>query len=184
MNMKPNGLDSLRTEAESKLTRKPLKLVQPQQGEELLHELLHELKVHQVELKMQNDELRRSQLALEESRDRYRDLFESAPIGYLTITPEGFITEANITVANLFGMDRRQLINHRFSSFISAEDCDVWHLYFQSILQYDCPRCYLTLKRNDGSIFYVQINSKKTKINNESSIRIALTDITELKLKV
>ena len=155
--------------------------MQPQPGEELLHQLLHELRVHQIELQMQNDELRRTQLALEESRDRYVDLYEFAPVGYLTLTREGIIAEANLTAAKLLGIDRKMLLEHRFASFINPADCDRWHLHFQTVLQHDCPHCDLALKRSDGSIIQVRLDCKKSNIANEPSIRVAIIDITELK---
>jgi len=181
MSMKPNEADSLRTEAEAKLTRKQVTLVQPQPGEELLHELLHELQVHQIELQMQNDELRRTQLALEESRDRYLDLYEFAPVGYFTLTGEGIITEANLTSATLLGVDRNTLIDHPFSAFISPEDSDRWHLYLHSVLLDDAQRCNLSLKRGDESVLHVRLDCKKSIMCNEPSIRVAITDITELR---
>ena len=67
--------EALRKAAEGKIVRLPIKLVQPQPGEELLHELLHELKVHQIELEMQNGDLRQKQVIIEEMRDRYVDLY-------------------------------------------------------------------------------------------------------------
>ena len=77
--------------------------------------MLHELLVHKVELEMQNEELRRAYNALEEARDRYIDLYEFAPVGYITINREGLISEINLTGSALLGVDRTKLINRRFS---------------------------------------------------------------------
>ena len=85
--MKPGGSD-LRAIAEVKLARVP-RMDAPDRPAE---ELLHELQVHQIELEMQNEELRRAQLALEESRDRYMDLYEFAPVGYFTLTGKALIS--------------------------------------------------------------------------------------------
>ena len=120
MSKKPNKPGSLRTEAEAQVTRKPVTLVQPQPGEELLHELLHELRVHQIELEMQNDELRRLQIALEESRDRYADLYEFAPVGYLTLDREGIITEANLTAATLCQPGGLRSLAPSFAKYVAA----------------------------------------------------------------
>jgi len=70
--------------------------------------LMHELIVHQDRIEMQNEELRRNHIALEEARDRYMDLYEFAPVGYLTITPEGLISEINVTGSELLGVVRIQ----------------------------------------------------------------------------
>src|SRR5579859_7178983 len=78
--------------------------------------LLHELDVHQVELQMQNEQLRRAQAEIEVARDRYLELYNFAPIGYLTINSQGVILEANLTFAQMLGVDRFE--NLRLSRFV------------------------------------------------------------------
>jgi PAS domain S-box-containing protein len=90
--------------------------------------------VHQVEIEMQNEEHRRSQIDLEESRDRYVDFYDFAPTGYITLNHEGMIHEINLTGATLLGIDRKKLIKRLFASFVATEDRDRWHFFFQSVL--------------------------------------------------
>ncbi len=73
-------------------------------------DLVHELRVHQVELEMQNEELRRAQAEIEESRARYADLYDFAPVGYLTLDERGLVMEANLTLAKQLGIERTHLI--------------------------------------------------------------------------
>ena len=146
-------------------------------------ELLHELRVHQIELKMQNDELRRAQLAMEESRDRYLDLYDFAPVGYLTLTREALISEINLTGAALLGKARGKLVHSRFARFVAPEDSDRWHLHFMRTLQHgDRQGCELALRRADGSRFDARLDCLYlVKEGNAPAVRIILTDITERK---
>lgn len=147
--------------------------------------LLHELRVHQIELEMQNEELRRAQLALEESRDRYLDLYDFAPVGYVTLSGNGLIHDINLTAATLLGMDRIKLLRTRFSALLAAEDCDSWHRFLVSAMR-DADRtrrCLeLFLVRQDGHGFHAQLDCVRIAGDGETAgLRIALTDITERK---
>ncbi|MBS1226962.1 MAG: sensor hybrid histidine kinase [Proteobacteria bacterium] len=96
--------------------------------------LLHELRVHQIELEMQNEALRQAQVALEQSRDRYLDLYELAPVGYLTINRSGVVVDANITAATLLGVKRGELKNQRFDRFVAAAEVDRWQHKFSGVM--------------------------------------------------
>ena len=85
---------------------------------------------------MQNEELRRAYTALEEARDRYIDLYEFAPVGYITINREGLISEINLTGSALLGVDRTKLINCRFSKFVAPQDRDIWHRLFMNMMKH------------------------------------------------
>ncbi|HET6494493.1 MAG TPA: PAS domain S-box protein, partial [Thermoleophilia bacterium] len=87
----------------------------------------HELRVNQIELDMQNEELRRVQLDLEASRKKYFDLFHLAPVGYLTVNERGVLEDANLTAALLLGVERQDLVGQHMSAFIFGQDQDVWY---------------------------------------------------------
>ena len=144
-------------------------------------ELIHELQVHQIELEMQADELRRAQQSLETSRYKYMDLYDFAPVGYLTLSKNAVIEEGNLTAAALLGSDRRNLIGDRFRKFIAAEDRDRWDRHFVSVLHSaEKLNCEVKLVKNDGSSFYARVDSIRTgKENEEPMIRVAISDITD-----
>ena len=178
MDSKSNQFLALRNKAEDRLAHKLSTYINHRSAEELLHEL----EVHQIELEMQNDELRRSQAALEESRDRYVDLYEFAPVGYFTLTRECMIAEVNLTGAALLGVDRKKLINRRFASFIAPEDSNIWYSHLAKTLEHRTVQsCELVLLRKDGSRFHAQLDCMHMKDGEVSSVRIALSDITERK---
>ena len=90
-------------------------------------QLLHELQVHQIELEMENEELRRAQAALDTSRERYLNLYELAPMGYCTVTEKGLISQVNLTISTLLVVPRSQLITQPITRFIFKEDQDVFY---------------------------------------------------------
>lgn len=121
----------LRSTAEAMLSSIAKLPAQPSVSEVLLNELL----IHKVELEVQLEELKRSNVAMEEARDRYLDLFESSPVGYLTITRTGLVSQLNQTAAGLLGVDRLQISNCRFWNLVAPKDRDRWHRLFLNIME-------------------------------------------------
>ena len=101
--MSPGNIP-LRARAERQLQTAPRDLSQMSGGE--VEKLVHELQVHQIELEMQNEELGRAQVEIQNSRDRFADLYDFAPVGYLTLNTAGVIIEANLTASTLLGVNR------------------------------------------------------------------------------
>lgn len=99
-----------------------------------VQKLLFEFQVHQIELKMQNEELHRAHQELIESRDNYAQLYDSSPLGYLTLNESGLIQKANIAAGNLLNCSRKELINKRFGGFIHASDQDNYYLFIHKLL--------------------------------------------------
>lgn len=146
--------------------------------------LVHELRVHQVELKMQNDELRRIQAELENARDRYLHLYDFAPTAYFTVNEKGTVAEANLTAATLLDRPRKALIGQMFSRFIHRDDQDTWYLYRKNLLEtgiFQSPQ--LRLVKSDGGVFYVNLECMLVEESGSECkvIRIAATDVTRLK---
>ncbi|MDP1612535.1 MAG: PAS domain S-box protein [Sulfuritalea sp.] len=150
-------------------------------------ELLHELRVHQIELEMQNEALRQAQSALEESHDRYVDLYEFAPVGYVSLTNDGLISEINLTAVKLLGAERKKLLQHRFTALIIAEDQDRWTQFFLRMKEVDCGgNVELGLQRGDGTVLQALLSCEGQKGTQGvgaggTATRIALTDISARK---
>ncbi|MCP4379516.1 MAG: hypothetical protein GY794_25510 [bacterium] len=113
-------MDDLRTRAESLLQKQPEESSRLSPDE--TQRLIHELRTHQIELELQNEELRQTQTALEASRNRYVDLYDFAPLGYLAMNEHGLITEANLTCATMLGRDRSALLKLSLAHLIVKED--------------------------------------------------------------
>jgi len=175
----PDEKIPLRAEAEARLA----KAAPPQVPGRSDKELLHELQVYQIELEMQNEELRRMQVDLEESRDRYADLYELAPVGYLTLTDTSLIAGINLTGAALLGEERQRLVQRRFAGFVAAGDSDRWHRFFLGVLQHDDRQsCELDMQRGDGSSFSALLDCIRTgKAGEAQRVRIILNDISKRK---
>lgn len=145
--------------------------------------LIHELQVHQIELEMQADELRRAQIELEEARDKYLDLFDFAPAGYVTLTDKALISEGNLTGARLLGVDRNTLHNARFRKFVNPGDHDRWDRYFLAVLGQDTNiTTHLQLRRENGSVFPALVDGIRL-ISGDGipTVRIAFNDVTGIR---
>jgi PAS domain S-box-containing protein len=141
--------------------------------------LLHELGVHQIELEMQNDELRRAQLEIETSRTKYVDLYDYAPVGYLTFDARGLVMEMNLTAAGLLAAERGRIVNEPFAGFVHPDSQDTFYLHRQEVLKTAGKHsCELVLKRKDGSLFNVQLESIGVQVDGSPAVRSILTDIT------
>jgi PAS domain S-box-containing protein len=117
-------------------------------------QMLHELHVHQIELEMQNEELRRAHAELDAVRERYFDLYDMAPVGYCTISDKGMIKEANLTAANLLGVDRVALVRQPITRFILRDDQDIFYLHRKKLLETSKPQqCELRMLKNDAIIW-------------------------------
>jgi signal transduction histidine kinase/ActR/RegA family two-component response regulator len=140
-------------------------------------ELLHELKVHQIELEMQNEALRQAQVSLEESRDRYVDLYDFAPVGYFSLTADGLIAQVNLTGGALLGVERRNLLHQRFAAFVIPESHDLWTRHFLSVKGQDGQRTVeLALRRGDGSVFYAHLDSLRQNVGASQEYLLRATD--------
>jgi diguanylate cyclase (GGDEF)-like protein/PAS domain S-box-containing protein len=148
-------------------------------------ELLHDLQVHQVELEMQNEELRRAHLALEAARDRYVDLYDFAPVGYFTLNLHGVVGEANLTGAALLGMDRGLLIGSQFARRVVPADTDRWHRYITMLAREgERGSIELALQGPGGNAFHAHVDGLRARDQGGTQVlRITLTDISQRKAR-
>ena len=125
--------------------------------------ILHELRVHQVQLEMQNEELRRAQLALETLQARYFDLYELAPTGYCTISTDGIMVNSNLAAATMLGVLRGAAVKPRFAHFIAKDDQDAFYLLHREAIKTDASQqAELRMVKADGTPFWAQAEVKTT----------------------
>ena len=185
MAKKPDGstkVNALRLQAEELLraTRRdvaamPVKDVQ---------QLVHELQVHQIELEMQNEELRRTQMELEATRDRYMDLYDFSPAGHLTLDTNGTIVEANLRAGTLLDINRKELIGQSLARFFASDDQDVFHRHCQEVIKTGTRQiCEVHLRKKVGasSCVYLESLAVHDEPGRITHWRTALLDITERK---
>ena len=158
----------------------PLAATEP----DAMQKTLHELQVHQIELEMQKEELLRTQAEIDAVRARYCDLYDQAPVGYVTLNEAGRILEANLTAATQLGVARGVLVKQSITDFIHPDDQDEYYLYRQELFaSEDAPVCDLRMVKQDGTSFWARLAARIVRdAAGELMCRTILSDITEQKL--
>ena len=177
--MKPDpNYTPLHHETEAQLAHEPKKT-----DTRTAEELLHELEVQQTELEMQNEQLRQSQVDLEESLTRYVDFYDFAPVGYLILNREGLIEEINFTGTALLGMVRSKLVGYRFDFLVAMEDRERWHRHFINVLTCDDKlTCEVAFQHDADPRFDAQLDCQRLKrIDKKPVVRVVLTNISKRK---
>ncbi len=173
---------TLRLKAEDALEKQHAArgLVAPEDAQRLHHEL----EVHQIELEIQNEELRRAQEELEAERARYFDLYDLAPVGYVTISEKGLILEANLTACSLLGLKRNKVLRQPLPSFILAEDVNIFYLHRKKLFETNKHQVFeVRMLRQDGALFWARIEAAEAQDGETGApvCRTVLSDITEHK---
>jgi len=175
--------------ARGKTTRSPdnLKALSPEETQRTLHEL----RVHQLELEMQNEELRRMLAEPDAARARYFDLYDLAPVGYCTVSKKGLILEANLTAATLLGVARGALVKQLLTRFILKEDRHIYYRHLKQLLETHSTSsrqagkpeaCELRMVKKDGTIFWARLEATAAQDAAGAPVcRVVLSDITERK---
>lgn len=181
MSKDPEWKEKLRREAERLAAEKKYEHPEEMTREEM-RAALHNLHVHQIELEMQNEELREAQAEIERARERYFDLYDLAPVGYCTLSEEGIILEANLKAASLFGVTRGELIDKPFSRFINIEDQDAYYLRMLSLIEKGESQSFELRMKRDEVFFWVDVNASVIEgTDGQRVCRVTISDITKRK---
>ena len=141
--------------------------------------LIQELQIHQIELKIQNEELQKTRNEAEMERERYVDLYDFAPVGYFTLDSGGIIRQANLAGAGLLGVERSRLMNVRFGVFVSEADRPVFNAFLEKVFANKIKKdaCDVSLNKKGTQRSYIHIEANVTEDGREC--RIAVLNITE-----
>jgi PAS domain S-box-containing protein len=145
--------------------------------------LLYELQVHQIELEMQNEDMHRQQVEMDASRSRYFDLYDLAPVGYLTVSESGLVLEANFTAAGMLGVSQRELVKQPFWHFIMQADQDVFYLKRKELIRTGRPQAFeLTMRGPDKEPFWAHlVVTLAAGVQGAPELRIVLSDTSASK---
>ncbi len=190
-NKNNSAMDKVRSKAEQKV-----KMLAEQQDtsdpaladltDEQVQEMVYELKVHQAELEIQNEELRDAHDKLETSRDMYSQLYNQAPAGYLTLDAYGIVQRSNWTFAEMVGANVSDILNRPFTEWISRKDKDLFLGRFKAFYrQPENKTLDMRLMHTKGAEFYVRIQGRHVFAegkNENAGIIIIVSDVNKEKL--
>ncbi|HEY0464499.1 MAG TPA: PAS domain-containing protein, partial [Polyangiaceae bacterium] len=145
--------------------------------------LLHDLRVHRIELELQNEQLRASEDQLELARARYFDLYDLAPVGYVTIGENGAVLEANLTAAGLLDVARSAIVKQPWTRFVLPADQDIYLRHRRQLFSSGAPHgCELRLVKPNGESFWVRLEARIAAGDDRTRVcRTVLSDISERK---
>ena len=169
----------LREKAESRLTSEQIKNRPPSREQ---HVLFDELQVYQVELEMQNDELRSTQIKLERSRDHFFMLFHKAPVGYFLLDMNGMVSDANQTICSLMGRPRDMFINKPIADFIQPPDRGLFYSKYKAFYKHPEDKYIeIQLIKQDGMLFHAGIEGRLMEtVAGATSTQLLLMSVTNI----
>ena len=172
------NLSNLRKSAEAGLRNQAGRLDElSRQG---MKQIVHELGTYQIELEMQNENLRQVLLELEESRRRYTDLYNYAPVGYFTFDLDGMVILANLTGASMLGTTRRQLLKKPFTVFVHEDDRELFYQCIRDTMrQHSNQFCEMRFQKKDGAVMHVHLESRPVRDDTGTVVAI-LTTATDI----
>ena len=181
-NNKSSDVSQLRQKAEEKLKDKKFRKTSSLTEDEM-RKLIHELEVHEIELEMQNEELRVAKEQAEQAEEKYAELYNYAPSGYLTLSKEGEITELNFAAARMFGKEQQPLIKRNCAVFLSEKSRPDFNLFFQSVFAGQGKQsCELIMAKESSSgpeRMPIHINIDGVPDRNNEFCHLTMVDITE-----
>lgn len=146
--------------------------------------LVEELSIYQIELEHQNQELMLSQNHLQQSNNRYLDLFDNAPVGYLIVDSTGIIKDINQTACVLLENSKTQFLDTKISKLIHPDYQDIYYLYFRTLIHQKLNQpCDIKLRKANNSFFYGRIQGvcQTSEIDSDPEFRLAISDISSQK---
>ncbi len=169
----------LRQKAEAKLKQRKQKNEPLNEADTL--SLIHELQVHQIELEMQNEELTQARAEAEEAYRQYTDLYDFAPVGYLTLARDGTIRKINLAGTSLLGVERVNLVNRRLGVFVDMDYLPVFNAFLKNLLsRRNRETCEIRFLKNEAKPFWARLEA--TCFNGSQESRVVMVDITERKI--